>query len=316
MEIRHQAVKEFALWIASNPLPGRHRRGSENTLKGYIGDLGLFANWFKQSTGLDLGAETLTPDDIQDYISHAQTVEGKKTATILRYFAAIRAYALYLLQTDERITSDLTTGIRLPRQEQATKRGLRRLERLAIARVFAVPWKNTEKAKQRLIRNKAIIFVGMFIGLRLDEVASLKLKDTYIIKNSTSSYIQVLEGKGNRVRTVGVPQKARDALLEWLTLREELKQEDGIEHDYLFTQIKKGYMPLGIRAFQRIAVKVGERARIEDLTYHILRHTAVRVWRKKTDDRTTAAQMGHSVATMQKYDALRESDVLEAAGKF
>ena len=77
MEIRHQAVKEFALWIASNPLPGRHRRGSENTLKGYIGDLGLFANWFKQSTSLDLGAETLTPDDIQDYISHAQTVEKK-----------------------------------------------------------------------------------------------------------------------------------------------------------------------------------------------------------------------------------------------
>ncbi|MBT7600271.1 MAG: hypothetical protein HN560_04275, partial [Anaerolineae bacterium] len=61
---------------------------------------------------------------------------------------------------------------------------------------------------------------------------------------------------------------------------------------------------------------VGERARIEDLTYHILRHTAVRVWRKKTDDRTTAAQMGHSVATMQKSDALRESDVLEAASKF
>ena len=316
MEIKHQAVKEFALWIATNPLPGRHRRGSENTIKGYIGDLGLFANWFKQTTGLDLGAETLTPDDIQDYISHAQTVDEKKPATISRYFAAIRAYVLYLLQTDERIISDLTTGIRLPRQEQAKKRGLRRLERRAVIRALAVPWKNTQKAKQRLIRNKAIIFAGMTVGLRLNEVVNLKLKDTKIIKGSTSSSIEVREGKGNRIRTVGVPEDARNALYDWLTLREEINQEHGIEHDYLFVQIKQGYAPLGIRAFQRIAVKIGERAKIEGLTYHILRHTAVRVWRKKTDDRTTAAQMGHSVATMQKYDALRESDVLEAAGKF
>jgi len=315
MEIKHQAVKEFALWIATNPLPGRHRRGSENTIKGYIGDLGLFANWFKQTTGLDLGPETLTPDDIQDYITHAQTVDEKKPATISRYFAAIRAYALHLLQTDERIVSDLTTGIRLPRQEQARKRGLRRLERKAVIRALAIPWKDTQKAKQRLIRNKAIIFTGMFVGLRLNEVANLKLKDAKIIKGSTSSSIEVREGKGNRVRTVGVPEDARNALYDWLALREEINQEHGIDHDYLFVQIKQGYAPLGIRAFQRITVKIGERAKIEGLTYHILRHTAVRVWRKKNTDSITASQMGHSVSTMQKYDTVQKGDVIEAARK-
>ena len=115
---------------------------------------------------------------------------------------------------------------------------------------------------------------------------------------------------------MGVPEDARNALYDWLSLREEINQEYGIEHDYLFVQIKQGYAPLGIRAYQRIAVKVGERAKIEGLTYHILRHTAVRVWRKKHNDRITAAQMGHSIATMQKYDALKESDVIEAASKF
>jgi integrase len=62
--------------------------------------------------------------------------------------------------------------------------------------------------------------------------------------------------------------------------------------------------------------EVGVRAKLEiELTPHVLRHTAIRIWRKSTDDRITAAQMGHSVATMMKYDALDGDDVLTAAEK-
>ncbi|MBT4309148.1 MAG: site-specific integrase, partial [Anaerolineae bacterium] len=86
----------------------RHRRGSEKTIKSYTGDMDRFARWFKQSTGHELSATSLTPDDIQDFISWLQSVEGRKPNTVLRYFAAIRAYCLYLLKTDPRIMRDLT----------------------------------------------------------------------------------------------------------------------------------------------------------------------------------------------------------------
>ena len=67
---------------------------------------------------------------------------------------------------------------------------------------------------------------------------------------------------------------------------------------------------------QHMVKEVGRRAKLEmELTPHILRHTAIRIWRKNTDDRTTATQMGHSIATMMKYDSITEDDVLIAAEK-
>ena len=313
MEIKNQAAKEFAVWIATNALPGRHRRGSDHTIRGYVSDLELFANWFKETTGLDLSAETLTSDDIQDYVTYSQTVEKRKPSTILRRFAAIRAYCLYLMQTDKRITGDLTTGIRLPKKEPASKRGLRRLERLAVGRVFTVPWKDTQQGRHRLVRDKAIIFTLMHVGLRVEELSNITMPDILSL-SKRKGVIRIPNGKGNKTRKVGVPSKARLPLLEWIELRKEL----GVEHEYLFTRVNKGLLPLKKRTIQDIVEMTRKQANLGDveLTAHILRHTAVRIWRKETDDRTTAAQMGHSVATMQKYDALKESDVLEAATKF
>jgi site-specific recombinase XerC len=308
VDISHQTVQDFALWIKTNPLPGKHRRGSEKTIQSYIGDVNRFARWFKQSTGHELSAASLTPDDIQDFISKLQVIEKRKPNTVLRYFAAIRAYCLYLKKTDSRITRDLTDGIRLPKQEPMTKRGLRRKERLAVERVFTIPWKDTEAARLRLIRDYALVETMMYVGLRLGTIISLKIEDLQL--NERSGFIRVRQGKGNRSRNAGVPLKARKALLAWLEVRKTLD----CSHDFLFVQIRKGYKPLGTRSVQETVKEVGKRAKVEiELSPHILRHTAVRIWRQKTDDRTTAAQMGHSVATMMKYDALDGDDVLVAA---
>jgi integrase/recombinase XerC len=314
MEIKNQAVKEFAVWIATNALPGKHRRGADQTIKGYISDLELFANWFKETTRLDLSAKTLVSDDIQDYITYSQTVQKRKSSTILRRFAAIRAYCLYLMQTNKNVTSDLTTGIRLPKKDAASKRGLRRLERNAVGRVFNAPWKDTDQGRDRLVRDKAIVFMLMYVGVRVEELMNITMPDILAISQRKGE-IRICEGKGYKTRTVGVSSKARQPLLDWIEKRKEL----GVEHEYLFTRVNKGFLPLKKRTIQDVLEATKKRANLGDveLTAHILRHTAVRVWRKKTgNDRLTAAQMGHSIATMQKYDALKKSDVIEAAEKF
>lgn len=309
MEITHQTVKEFSQWLKENPLPGKHRHGSEKTVQSYISDVDRFARWFQQSTGLLLSADSLTSDDIQDFISQLQAVKGRKPNTVLRYFAAIRTYCLYLQKTDPRVMRDLSDGIRLPSQTPMTKRGLRRLERRAVTRVFNIPWKDTDASRLRLIRDRAIVETMMYVGLRVNVLTKLKLASLRL--GERSGEILVHQGKGNLDRTVGVPVKARQVLSEWLTARETL----GCQHDFVFVQIRKGYKPLGIRSVQQMVQEVGRRAKLEiELSPHILRHTALRLWRKKVgDDRTVAAQMGHSEATMRKYDAVQNQDVIDAA---
>jgi len=303
------AARMLYEWLQHNPLPGKHQRGNLKTIQNYASDVDRFARWFKQSTGLELSAESLTSDDIQDFISQLQTVQERKPNTVLRYFAAIRAYCLYLLKTDPRIQRDLSDGIRLPRQDPMTKRGLRRLERRAVMRVFNVPWKDTEAARLRLIRDRAIVETLMYVGLRVVKLTSLKLGDLNLGERSGS--ILVRKGKGDLDRTAGVPLKARQALTEWLETRETF----GCQHDFVFVQVRKGYKPLGVRSVQQMVQEVGKRAKLEiELSPHILRHTALRLWRKKVgDDRTVAKQMGHSDATMRRYDAVQNQDVIEAA---
>ena len=309
MNLSSNAVLDFHEWLQHNPLPGKHQRGNPKTIRNYAGDLERFARWFQQSRNLELAPETLTPDDIQDFISYLQVVQKAKPNTVLRYFASIRSYCLYLRKTDPRIQRDLSEGVRLPKRDPMTKRGLRRLERLAVKRVFNVPWKDTEAARMRLVRDRAIVTTLMYVGLRVDKLVKLKLDALDLGERSGS--IQVRKAKGNRDRIAGVPVEARRELTEWLQVREGL----GCEHDFLFTQIRKGYQPIGVRSVQQMVAEVGKRAGLEiELSPHILRHTALRIWRQKVnDDRIVAAQMGHSEATMRKYDAIQQDDVLNAA---
>ncbi len=313
MKLKKKSAIEFYEWISKNPLPGKHRLGAEKTIQGYARDLDRFAIWFKQTTDLELGAETLTRDDIQDFVTQLQTIEKKKASTVLRLYAAIRAYSLYLMETDDRVTGDRTAGVRLPRQEVGTKRALRRLERLAVGRVFTMPWKNTLLGERRLVRDKAIVYTMMLVGLRVAKLATLRLEDVKIIRKSTNSQITVRGGKGELDRTVAIPTDARDYLADWLELREELKKEIGFDHDFVFLQIRGKHGGLSVRSVQNVIEEVRTKTGIEDLTAHTLRHTAVRLWRRQAGDRVAAAQMGHSVTTMQKYDAVQESDLIDAA---
>jgi integrase len=61
---------------------------------------------------------------------------------------------------------------------------------------------------------------------------------------------------------------------------------------------------------QAIVADARQRPGIPDLSPHILHHIAVRIWRKRgKDDRVGAAQMGHSIATMMKYDVISDADL-------
>lgn len=77
-------------------------------------------------------------------------------------------------------------------------------------------------------RNKCMLFMSHLGGLRVGEIASLTIKDVLnddgTIKDEI--FLKAEQTKGNRGRTVLLPEKLRDELLDYLCARFKLKSTD------------------------------------------------------------------------------------------
>lgn len=170
-------------------------------------------------------------------------------------------------------------------------------------RVFNAPPKDTALAKLRMVRDRAIVFVMMYGGLRIPEIENMHLAD--VVLREKSGEIQIRSGKGD---------KDRSALEEWFQLRPKT------DHDLVFTTTRHGYAALGRRVIQEMVADVGRQAEFDkagiQLTPHLLRHTAVYLWREENDPFVVAAQMGHkNINTTMRYGRPSGKDLRRAAAK-
>lgn len=178
------------------------------------------------------------------------------------------------------------------------------------------------------IRNWFMVELGLFTGLRVDEMVNLKVSDLHI-QNDQSS-LSVIKGKGNKSRTVYIPKTFKDECLfylEWLgkTMPQFQAQAQGqyqgesqqSQPHYLFAN-KKG-QPLTKRALQKAFKKCLRLANLES-HYHIhcLRHTYASFLYKSSNHnlRLVQEQLGHSsIRTTQVYANLMSEEIKEAVGR-
>lgn len=157
------------------------------------------------------------------------------------------------------------------------------------------------------IRNKALLYVGYRGGLRLKEALALFPKDV----DTKTGIVNVLYGKGNRSRIVGVPTDACLAIDAWLAKRGQLgftgKQP-------LFCTLQG--RPIDTSYVRAFMARLKRRTGIEKrLHYHQLRHTcAWRMLQKGRDLATIQGMLGHSsLATTSVYlRHVAPLDVIEA----
>jgi site-specific recombinase XerD len=335
MKIKQKTILEdFTEYLNTSPLPSRVRAGaSENTIRGYVHDVGDFLVWWKQTEGDDLTAEWLRRDPfalnkktIQDYIAY---LERRKAAvgTVLRKVSSLRAFTRFLKDA-KIIEHEPINGMRLPTKAEPEPRGLSDKDRSRFEAVFQQPWldrapkrkrtddveKNVlEDAANQLIRDRAIVFLMMYAGPRVDEVFQLNVGDIDLREKSGSLHIR--KGKGLRERRTSIPLPARKTLQKWLELRADLNLGHN-PHDATFVRLRgEPGMRLSVRAMQNMVAEAGRRAKIkEPVTPHILRHTCAFMLRKAGADIETRAKMlGHSVKTASKYGAPGESEIAKAA---
>ena len=157
------------------------------------------------------------------------------------------------------------------------------------------------------IRNQAIILLLLDTGLRLNECASLTLRDVDIEQETI-----IVMGKGGKQRRVRFGKQAQKALLKYL-----LSRKDRLPNLWL---TEEG-APLQKMGVEMIIRRIRDRAGISDVrcSAHTFRHTfAINYLRNGGDVFTLQYILGHSTLDMtQRYVAsLKSEDAMNGHKKW
>jgi len=318
LELIYPILGSFDLYLIWSNLPSCRRHGAApKTIHGYVQDILIFLRWWRCTFGEELTLDKLKADPfrlnrkvLQDFLAWLQITQGYAASTVLRYAASLRAFCQFL-QNEGFIQRDPALGLRLPVKKAQEPKGLDDAQRARFEAAFQTPWvdkvtkrKRTHETQAglRLIRDKAIAFLMLYAGPRVEEVERLTLEDVEL--RPKSGVLHIRRGKGFRERDVPLPKPSREPLEAWLKEREKL----GISHDALFVELRAGYRRLSRRSMQNMIALAGERAGLGRLdlpvkvTPHVLRHTYAYMLRQAGVSTEVRAEMsGHSIETAMKY---------------
>lgn len=161
------------------------------------------------------------------------------------------------------------------------------------------------QASRENLRDRCILLVLAYSGIRVSELCSLRVEDIDFLDN----VIHVKSGKGDKDRMVVVDSSVMDALKEYLKL-------EGRKDGYVFISRKRTRItPTHVERIVRYyAKKAGINKRV---TPHVIRHTfATALLRNGADIRFIQQILGHSsVATTQIYTHVNDEALKEVYEK-
>jgi integrase/recombinase XerC len=268
---------------------------SQHTIKAYIQDLEAFARWFEQTTGGELDPQAVDSRDIVEYRGYLLR-GGAKPATINRRLIALRRFFAWAKQQGLTAGSpfEVLETVLVKEQKDTAPRWLDRNEQLALLRAV-------RKAGSR--RDLAVIQTLLGTGLRISELADLKVSDLEI--SERSGWLHVRAGKGTKARDIPLDNSTRQTLLSYLEERQDVSEEA------LFLG-QRG--PLSEPGLNYLVTKYAYQAKLEDVTCHILRHTfAKNLVDAGTPLDQVAALLGHeSLDTTRVYTRPSREDLVRA----
>ncbi len=163
----------------------------------------------------------------------------------------------------------------------------------------------------KAIRNRVMILLMLDAGLRVNEVANLKISDLWFRDGPvTSLIISIVISKNNTERIVPLTprlQKSIEYLNKGYWLHFEMKFEDPA-----FTASRRT-KPITTRQIQRIVEQVSFQALGKKIHPHMLRHTFATRLMRKTNIRVVQQLLGHKALTStQVYTHPNNDDLTDA----
>lgn len=267
---------------------------SKETIRAYFSDLKDFEVFLEK---VKIKLADLEEQHLRWYFFELKK-RGLKALTIMRKISAIKSFLRFLSKRGY-IPSKTHIRLNLGRKPQI------------------LPYVPLEEEINSLIdnlledtffelRKKALFEILYGCGLRISEIANLKVGDL-----SLETGILRVFGKGNKERLVPINKRALKVLRKYLEERKKILKKFSSHTDYLF--ISQRGRKLSIRWIFEIIKKEGERHKLYRLHPHALRHAfATHLLNAGLDLRSIQELLGHSsLATTEKYTKVHYEHLLK-----
>jgi site-specific recombinase XerD len=254
---------------------------SLRTIHDYKQKISRFTSWTKKKVLAEI-----TREDIQIYLHELR--KTCKPVSVLGYFTNLRVWFNWLVNNDYLDKSPMAKM----QKPKVTVEIVEPLRIKDIEKMLLVCSTNDFMA----VRNRLIILMLLDTGLRLSELASIKLDDI-----DPGRHIIKILGKGAKERVVAIGVKAYAALARYVTARlDRLNRLRRKNIDYLFISDEcRRLTPWGIYiAIKTIASRAGVEGRCHP---HKFRHTSgTMALLNGASEREVQLMLGHSTPLMTK----------------
>jgi integrase/recombinase XerD len=270
-----------------------------NTILSYRRELEKYFAYLRKE---DLDYLRVGEKDILDFIRR-QGRRGGAVSSQAHLISVLKSFYRYLLQ-DELLEFSPVSTVSLP------KKWIKLPNYLSIediSRLLDAPDTTTIMGN----RDKAVLELMYATGLRISEVAGLRLADVYL----DEGFLRVL-GKGGKERIVPFNEISRDCLRRYLELSRPLLVKQARPEQVFVNYCGEMFSRQGLwKMIKAYGFKVGLAGR---LSPHVLRHSfATHLVEKGADLRSVQMLLGHSsITTTEIYTHLAKDQVKRIYDQF
>ncbi len=252
-------------------------------------------------------AGSVRTEEIFSFMLYLSEVRGNKARIRARRLSAIKAFYKYHTVKSKRLAENPAKDIDSPSVRPALPKYLTLSESLALLESVPRDDRNFE-------RDYCILTFFLNCGMRLSELVGINLADITADKARLT-----VTGKGNKMRVIYLNSACRDALCDYLAVRQERATEGGksiTDKNALFLSSRG--RRISHESVQKMVYKYLELAGLggRGLSVHKLRHTAATLMYNEghVDVRTLMDVLGHEqLTTTQIYTHLSDRKLEEAA---